>query len=318
MKIKKIFFVLIMLLLATISVVDYQKSNSYEFVVEENGIIAVHFCPDENCSNIISSLIFGSNSVFCAFYEIKNEELMNVINEKGKAIVFEKNYFGFGTSVKSNGLMHNKFCIINESIVVTGSYNPTNGKNQDNIIIIESMTLAKNYLDEYFEIIQKKQEKTKHTQIIFNNYTLNNYFCPEDDCKLKILEEIKKAKKSIKILSFTFTDQEIGDELIRKHLDGVNVTLIYEPFQNTQLTVMPKLTQYGIKNLKYVGEGLQHNKVFIIDYSIVITGSYNPTKAAYTKNDENIIIIRQPDIVQKYEQKFLILLSVAETLTDLG
>ena len=36
-----------------------------------------------------------------------------------------------------------------------------------------------------------------------------------------------------------------------------------------------------------------HHKVFIIDEEIVITGSFNPSKNADTRNDENILIINK-------------------------
>ena len=48
--------------------------------------------------------------------------------------------------------MHHKFAIIDETVVVTGSFNWTSQavkNNQENILFIENKGLAQQYLDEY-------------------------------------------------------------------------------------------------------------------------------------------------------------------------
>ena len=53
---------------------------------------------------------------------------------------------------KSPGLMHNKFCIIDEKITLTGSYNWTgnaNKINEENLIVIDSEKVAKQYEKEF-------------------------------------------------------------------------------------------------------------------------------------------------------------------------
>src|SRR5262245_14055401 len=42
---------------------------------------------------------------------------------------------------------------------------------------------------------------------------------------------------------------------------------------------------------------ISHNKVIIIDGEMVLTGSFNFTKAAQEKNAENLLIIRNPAVV---------------------
>lgn len=49
-------------------------------------------------------------------------------------------------------MMHNKFCVIDETVTITGSYNWTyaaENKNTENIIITDDVTLAKAYLAEF-------------------------------------------------------------------------------------------------------------------------------------------------------------------------
>ena len=45
---------------------------------------------------------------------------------------------------------------------------------------------------------------------------------------------------------------------------------------------------------------IAHNKVMIIDGHIVVTGSFNFTKAAEEKNTENLLVIDDPDLAVKY------------------
>ena len=47
-----------------------------------------------------------------------------------------------------------------------------------------------------------------------------------------------------------------------------------------------------------------HHKVFIIDGKTVITGSFNPTEGGDKRNDENILIIRDEGIAQKFREEF--------------
>jgi phosphatidylserine/phosphatidylglycerophosphate/cardiolipin synthase-like enzyme len=47
-----------------------------------------------------------------------------------------------------------------------------------------------------------------------------------------------------------------------------------------------------------------HHKVIIIDCRTVITGSYNFSSNARTRNDENTLILHSPEIAALYEQEF--------------
>jgi phosphatidylserine/phosphatidylglycerophosphate/cardiolipin synthase-like enzyme len=49
---------------------------------------------------------------------------------------------------------------------------------------------------------------------------------------------------------------------------------------------------------------LMHHKVIIIDQQIVITGSYNFSNNAEHNNDENTLIIHNPDITAQYMAEF--------------
>jgi phosphatidylserine/phosphatidylglycerophosphate/cardiolipin synthase-like enzyme len=49
---------------------------------------------------------------------------------------------------------------------------------------------------------------------------------------------------------------------------------------------------------------ISHNKVMVIDGELVLTGSFNFTKAAQEKNAENLLIIRDPALAAQYTKNW--------------
>jgi len=49
---------------------------------------------------------------------------------------------------------------------------------------------------------------------------------------------------------------------------------------------------------------IAHNKVIIIDGETVITGSFNFTKAAEEKNAENLLVIRDKKLAERYTKNW--------------
>ena len=47
-----------------------------------------------------------------------------------------------------------------------------------------------------------------------------------------------------------------------------------------------------------------HNKFAIIDNRILLTGSYNWTFSANHRNDENLMVIDDPEIIARYQNQF--------------
>lgn len=301
----------------------------------------VYFCPRYNCSGVIVDLINSAEtSVHCALFDLDLYEIIEAMdmtfnsNVDVKVVVDNDNYkeieesYGTpfakeGAVVKqdnSNQLSHNKFCVVDGKIVTTGSFNPTfndNNKNNNNLVVITSAYLSENYEDEFDELWggqYGKGEKVKYPKLLSaeNNLSIENYFCPEDKCEEHVLDTLNKANKSIRFMLFSFTSDEIGDKLIEMSKKGVDdkaidVKGIVEKKQNTnQYSEYKKMNDAGI-DIKYdTNPYNMHHKVFIIDDDTVITGSYNPTSAGTNKNDENIIILHNKQIAEKFIEEFLV------------
>ena len=207
-------------------------------IPEETGTIQVFFCPKDNCEQVMIDAISSASAVKCAFYDLDLENLTKTLKEKNADILMdEDNYEGYGKEISGYGLMHNKFCILDEKIIITGSMNPTMRgayKNNNNLVIIESPTLVNNYLAEFDELKQgRSDKKTKTTELIYNNRSLQNFFCPDDLCEEKVLTELSKANSSIYFLTFSFTSDPIGDLLVDKRKD-IQIKGIFEKSQNSK------------------------------------------------------------------------------------
>ena len=75
-------------------------------------------------------------------------------------------------------------------------------------------------------------------------------------------------------------------------------------------SVVPGLAHDGIAVWLDASAGAAHNKVIVIDadspHAITVTGSYNFTVAAQSKNAENVAIFRDnPEIAHTYRAYFL-------------
>ena len=293
--------------------VQNTKSDS---LIQENGTIRVTFCPTQNCAAAFTTALQNTTTINCAFYELNEDNIEQALKEKkAKVLIFNENVKKTtvnATAIPSDGLMHHKFCILDDAIVITGSMNPTFNdvvRNNNNLLIIESRTLAQRYQQEFDELATRKTrdyKKTKQPTIHLNlsGVIIEQYFCPQDNCEEHAIATLKKAKHEIVFMTFSFTADAIGDTLLQANNHGVVVRGVFEKRQNDQWSEHIKLKENGIAVITDNNKYTMHNKVFIIDNTTVITGSYNPTKNANTKNDENMLVITNKEIALQYREEF--------------
>lgn len=119
-----------------------------------------------------------------------------------------------------------------------------------------------------------------------------------------ILSALDEAKLSIWVVMAWFTNETLMAKLVEKYKQGLDVRLaIYDDGVNAKHGV--DITQVPHQKIKRGQRGgLMHNKFCIIDNQIVMTGSYNWTNNAETRNDENTTIERDPDQSTKYSLEY--------------
>jgi phosphatidylserine/phosphatidylglycerophosphate/cardiolipin synthase-like enzyme len=216
---------------------------------------------------------------------------------------------------RREGLMHNKFVVIDRSEVWTGSMNFTDSgayTDNNNLIRIRSAQLAENYTTEFEEMFlndifgPEKGTPTPNQTVRINGIRIDNYFSPDDGTANRISELLNNASQSIHFMAYSFTSDDFGRILVQKAESGLQVSGVMdeEQVKSNQGTEYDPLKQAGIDVRLDGNPDLMHHKVFIIDEKVVILGSYNFSQNAETTNDENTLIIFDPQIAQLYMQEF--------------
>lgn len=131
------------------------------------------------------------------------------------------------------------------------------------------------------------------------------YFSPGDDCENAIVSCIRNAKYSVKICVFTISENVITNEIIAAKKRGVVVTIITD---NDKLNYIGSdirwLADEGIRIRIDESSGHMHHKFCIVDKEILLTGSYNWTKSAAHRNQENLIITEDSKMVKAYINEY--------------
>src|SRR5579862_8904041 len=118
------------------------------------------------------------------------------------------------------------------------------------------------------------------------------YFSPNGGCTEAIVSELNKAKSTVLVQAYCFTSAQIAQALVDAHKRGVNVRVILDKSQSAENNYVTAFLQNAeIETFIDTVEGIAHNKIMIIDGHIVISGSFNFTRTAETKNAENLLVI---------------------------
>lgn len=211
-------------------------------------------------------------------------------------------------------LMHNKFWIFDNQSVWTGSTNITeNGvfNQNNNVLFIRSTRLAALYEAEFNEMWDGEFGPTSTSQLHDQFLTLNGsdslvVFTSEDGAlEQAIIPLVYDADESVRFMAFVFTDYSLAAAMIERTNAGVDVAGVFESFGSyTDAAEFQNLFCAGVNVRRDGNPRFMHHKVIIIDESLVITGSMNFSTQAETRNDENVLVIDNPEIAREFIQEF--------------
>jgi phosphatidylserine/phosphatidylglycerophosphate/cardiolipin synthase-like enzyme len=224
---------------------------------------------------------------------------------------------------RREGLMHDKFVVIDRSEVWMGSMNFTySGAYEDNnqLLLFRSVKMAENYTKEFEEMFVDDQfgdnivPETPNPIVRIDSTQIDVYFSPDDGIVFPLNDKLSLAEKSIRFMAFSFTTDELGETVRLKAEEGLTVAGVMEEEQvkSNIGTEYDLFKQAGLDVLLDGNAGQMHHKTIIIDERIVITGSYNFSRSAETRNDENLIIIDNEQIADFYLKEFQRVYQVAE------
>ncbi|KUK78611.1 MAG: Phospholipase D/Transphosphatidylase [Mesotoga prima] len=195
-------------------------------------------------------------------------------------------------------LVHSKFIVVDSQIVVFGTGNFTEGslrEDSNSFIMIESESLASLFLDYYKAILTGDSRGVTSV----GNMTL--FLCPSEEARKRVIKELMSAKEEIRFAMFAFTDPKILAALKFCASKGVRVFGMVDSW-NEDSPLKDYLTT-GMEVSRGVSITI-HDKTFVIDRNIVITGSANASLSGWGKNREIVVIIESRDVANQFISHF--------------
>jgi len=125
------------------------------------------------------------------------------------------------------------------------------------------------------------------------------------NCEAILIDLIGRANKSVHVMIYSFTLDELSEALIEAKNKGIDVKVVMEANNAfSKGSEYRKLLEAGVRVKLDRNPALMHHKVMIVDGEIVVTGSYNWSWSAENKNDENLVILDDPETASLYEEEF--------------
>ena len=220
------------------------------------------------------------------------------------------------------GLMNNRFIVIDHKEVWTGSlsYDLAGVFREYNTLVrINSPEVAANYTKEFNEMFENNQfsslvvPETPYPSVDIQGTQVEVLFSPDDIVVSHLTQLISEAQQNISFLVYSFSSEDLGTNIRAKATDGVTVSGVLEfdpvdPNQpNPNLNLVEELNffrQAGLNVLLDRNPEVLNHKIMIIDGKIVVLGSYDFTNRAEIENDENVLIIHNELISQKFMEEF--------------
>ena len=213
-----------------------------------------------------------------------------------------------------SALMHDKFMILDSTTVWTGSWNYTiNGtyRNNNNALVLHSQPAVQDYQTEFDEMFidgkfgPTSPVNTPREQFTQDGDPVGIYFASEEDVKTDVVAALQTAQHSIRFMTFSFTLDDVGQALLDKASAGVDVSGIFETTgSETRFAELTPLFCAGLPVRQDGNPFVLHHKVFIVDDATVLTGSFNYSASANDSNDENLVMITDPDLAAQYLAEF--------------
>ncbi len=127
------------------------------------------------------------------------------------------------------------------------------------------------------------------------------HFSPLGGTTAAVAAAIATAQASIRVQAYSFTSAPIAQALIAAHARRLDVQVILDRSNmGESYSEWMQLRSSGMPTFLDPAHAIAHNKIIILDSTIVITGSFNFTVNAEYHNAENCIFLRDADLAALY------------------
>jgi phosphatidylserine/phosphatidylglycerophosphate/cardiolipin synthase-like enzyme len=128
------------------------------------------------------------------------------------------------------------------------------------------------------------------------------YFTPPSDVASAVIDVIDQSQKEVLVQAYGFTHNGIAQALVRANARGVAVKVLLDAKTDATNRYVTELLQAQQIPLRLdASHAIAHNKVIVVDGTLVITGSFNFTNSAQTRNAENLLVLKSTGLADSYK-----------------
>lgn len=262
-------------------------------------VIYANQCDDDLRNVFYKALLLAKETVDLQIYSLTEPKLVKALQKKAEEGARVRIYHDGKTNPRGikqldekvekfpwerSSLMHKKILVTDERGIWISSANwtPESLKFHDNLVVaLNSPPLA--------QAIAKR----KHFEGEVGGQKIEYWDLPTDRkaALTRLTSLLRTAQKTVRVAMFTFTHQGLTDALIAAQKRGVDVEVVIDRGQaNIGKEVHALLIAQGVP-LRISQTEMCHHKFALIDDQILVHGSANWTKAAFSRNAECLLIV---------------------------
>lgn len=130
-------------------------------------------------------------------------------------------------------------------------------------------------------------------------------FSPDGGATEMVVKTITEARQSIRVAAYSFTSKPIAQALLEAHKRGIDVRIVVDKSNATaRYTAATFLANQGVPVRVDYQYAIMHYKFIVVDGEAVETGSFNFTAAAQSHNAENVLVLHDSTVAQRYGQEW--------------
>ncbi|MCH9627831.1 MAG: Cardiolipin synthase [Chlamydiales bacterium] len=268
-------------------------------------------CHDDLCKVVLNAIQGASESIYLVMYSLNENKVIKALNQKAKEGVevtvvydpttpqegYEKLVGIKRLPIKISGLMHKKILIVDQERILVGSANFTRGslRSHDNLVV--GATSA-----ELSRVIQNEEPEK---QFIVGGQRLEFWSLPRDKKEglTRLIGLIEGAQKTIQVAMYTWTHPVLTEAIVQAHQRGVHVEVILDRGQANGVgrKALQSLVNSGVPIWLSTGRKLLHHKCLVVDNAVLVNGSANWTRAAFSRNHDCFFVLQ--DLSEAQQEK---------------